>query len=182
VNASGVRLIAFDSDGTLTDRGITWTTDGEGVRRFDVRDGLAMQWCLRAGLPVVVISGKVSRALDHRLCELGVPGFQGVLDKVDCLERYAAGLGIALDECAFVGDDLPDVPAMRAVGYPMAVADAHPLVLALASWTSLSPGGFGAAREVIEHVLQARGLWSSVLDHYGASNLAAAIAPSGRFE
>ena len=182
MNASSVRLVAFDSDGTLTDRGITWTTDGEGVRRFDVRDGIAMQWCMRAGFPVVVISGKVSRALDHRLTELGVPGFQGVHDKVACLERHAASLGLTLAECAFVGDDLPDVPVMRAVGYPMAVADAHPLVLSIAQWTSTSPGGFGAAREALEHVLKARGLWSSVLEHYGAADVASEPASPGRFE
>ena len=180
MNASGVRLVAFDSDGTLTDRGITWTTDGEGVRRFDVRDGIAMQWALRAGLPVVVISGKVSRALDHRLLELGVPGYQGVLDKIGCLTRVAASHGLTLADCAFLGDDLPDVPVMRAVGYPMAVADAHPLVRGIAAWTAESAGGFGAAREALEHVLEARGLWSSVLEHYNASDLAAPTF--GRFE
>ena len=181
MNARDVRLVAFDSDGTLTDRGIAWDAAGTGFRRFDVRDGIALQWALRAGLPVVVISGKVSRALDHRLNELSVPGFQGVLDKVSCLERYARGLGLSLAQCAFLGDDLPDVPVMRAVGYPMAVADAHPIARGLALWTSVSPGGFGAAREAIEHVLEARGLWADVLERYGASDLAAP-ARSGSFE
>jgi len=181
VNARDVRLVAFDSDGTLTDRGIAWTDQGEGLRRFDVRDGIALQWAQRAGLPVVVISGKVSRALDHRLRELSVPGFQGVLDKVGCLSGFAAGLGLSLADCAFLGDDLPDVPVMRAVGYPMAVADAYPLVREIASWTSVSPGGFGAAREAIEHVLEARGLWAGVLAHYSASDLAAP-ARAGTFE
>jgi 3-deoxy-D-manno-octulosonate 8-phosphate phosphatase (KDO 8-P phosphatase) len=179
VTAADVRLVAFDSDGTLTDRGIAWSDSGEGLRRFDVRDGIALQWAQRAGLPVVVISGKVSRALDHRLRELSVPGFQGVLDKVTCLRAFAAAHGVTLAECAFLGDDLPDVPALRAVGYPMAVADAHPLVRGLAAWTSASPGGFGAAREALEHVLAARGLWSGVLAHYGATDLAPS---SGRFE
>ena len=180
MNADGVRLVAFDSDGTLTDRGIAWDDGGTGFRRFDVRDGIALQWAMRAGLPVVVISGKVSRALDHRLEELGVPGFQGILDKVSCLTAFASARGVTLAECAYLGDDLPDVPAMRAVGYPMAVADAHPLVRGIASWTSESPGGFGAAREALEHVLSARGLWAGVLARYGAENLAAPA--SGRFE
>ena len=181
MTAAQVRLVAFDSDGTLTDRGIAWTTDGEGVRRFDVRDGIAMQWAVRAGLPVVVISGKSSRALDHRLNELGVPGFQGIQDKVSCLSAFASSLGFSLEECAFLGDDLPDVPALRAVGYPMAVADAHPLVHALAAWTTPSNGGFGAAREALEHVLVARGLWPQVLERYGAADLAASSG-FGRFE
>jgi 3-deoxy-D-manno-octulosonate 8-phosphate phosphatase (KDO 8-P phosphatase) len=181
VNARDVRLVAFDSDGTLTDRGIAWSDSGQGMRRFDVRDGIALQWALRAGLPVVVISGKVSRALDHRLHELNVPGFQGVLDKVSCLDGYARGLGLSLEQCAFLGDDLPDVPVMRAVGYPMAVADAYPLVRDIALWTSVAPGGFGAAREALEHVLEARGLWAGVLAHYAAADLAAP-ARSGTFE
>ncbi|MGH7726653.1 MAG: KdsC family phosphatase [Candidatus Eiseniibacteriota bacterium] len=181
-----VRLVAFDSDGTLTDRGITWDTEGRGVRRFDVRDGIAMQWAVRVGLPVVVISGKDSKAVTHRLEELGVPGHQGVKDKVKCLSEFAGGLGIPLEACAFVGDDLPDVPVMRVVGYPMAVADAHPLVHAIAAWTSRAPGGHGAAREALEHVLKASGLWPRVLERYGANDLEGAdttrLLAAQRFE
>jgi 3-deoxy-D-manno-octulosonate 8-phosphate phosphatase (KDO 8-P phosphatase) len=183
VNAADVRLVAFDSDGTLTDRGIAWDSDGRGFRRFDVRDGIALQWAQRAGLPVVVISGKDSPAVGHRLSELAVPGFQGVADKVACLEGFAREQGVTLAQCAFLGDDLPDVPALRAVGYPMAVADAHEIVLGLAAWTSASPGGFGAAREALEHVLKARGLWGGVLARYAAEDLEhASPARAARFE
>jgi 3-deoxy-D-manno-octulosonate 8-phosphate phosphatase (KDO 8-P phosphatase) len=174
VNAADVRLVAFDSDGTLTDRGIAWDTEGRGFRRFDVRDGIALQWAAAAGFPVVVISGKDSRAVGHRLDELGIPGFQGVKDKVECLAHFAQERGLTLAQCAFLGDDLPDVPVLRSVGYPMAVADAHEVVQGLAAWTSASPGGFGAAREALEHLLKARGLWSGVLARYGAGDLATA--------
>jgi len=176
-----VRCIGFDSDGTLTDRGIAWDTEGRGSRRFDVRDGIAMQWARRFGLSVVVISGKASAAVDARLAELEVPGFQGVADKVDCLQCFLAPLGIRLDECAFLGDDLPDLPALRAVGYPMAVADAHPLVHRVSVWRSECKGGFGAAREAVEHVLRARGLWGRVLERYGAQDLEPDpdVAPAG---
>ncbi len=166
-----VRLVAFDSDGTLTDRGIAWDDDGRGSRRFDVRDGLAMQWAVRAGLPVVVISGKDSPAVTARLEELGVPGFQGVKDKPACLAAFAATHDLTLADCAFLGDDLPDVPVMRKVGYPMAVADAHPIVHRVAAWRAASPGGFGAAREALEHLLRATGRWADVLAHYDASDL-----------
>lgn len=170
-----VKLVGFDSDGTLTERGIAWDTDGRGFRRFDVRDGIAMQWAVRAGLPVVVISGKESAAVTHRLRELDVPGFQGELDKVACLRAFAAPLGIELADCAFLGDDLPDLPVLRAVGYPMAVADAHPLVHAVCAWRSESPGGRGAAREALEHLLKARGAWRSVLERYAAADLLDAV-------
>jgi 3-deoxy-D-manno-octulosonate 8-phosphate phosphatase (KDO 8-P phosphatase) len=182
IGAGDVRLVAFDSDGTLTDRGIGWDTAGRGFRRFDVRDGIAMQWAQKAGLPVVVISGKVSRALDHRLAELSVPGFQGILDKVSCLAAFARAQGVTLEQCAFLGDDLPDVPALMAVGYPMAVADAHEVVRGLAAWTSPSAGGFGAARDALEHVLKACGLWAGVLAHYGAQDLADSAGAARRFE
>jgi len=182
IEAKDVRLVAFDSDGTLTDRGIGWDTKGAGYRRFDVRDGIAMQWAKRAGLPVVVISGKTSRALDHRLAELAVPGFQGILDKVTCLAAFAREQGVTLEQCAFLGDDLPDVPALRVVGYPMAVADAHEVVRSLAAWTSPSAGGFGAARDALEHVLKARGLWADVLAQYQASDFADAAVAARRFE
>ena len=176
-----VRLVAFDSDGTLTERGIFWDDQGTGTRRFDVRDGLAMQWALMAGLPVVVISGKDSAAVEARLRELDVPGFQGVPDKPACLEAFAAEHGLTLADCAFLGDDLPDVPVMRRVGYPMAVADAHPLVHAVATWRTKAVGGRGAAREAIEHLLVATGRWERVLARYDAQDLAAASA-SGRPE
>jgi len=178
-----VRLVGFDSDGTLTDRGIGWDSLGHGIRRFDVRDGLAMQWGQRFGLPVVVISGKKSDAVTHRLTELDVPGFQEVKDKVRCLGEFIAPLGIALADCAFLGDDLPDIPVLRAVGYPMCVADAHPLVQQVCAWKSASPGGFGAAREAMEHLLKARGLWDQVLARYAATDLVADGASArGRFE
>ena len=176
-----VKLVAFDSDGTLTERGIFWDEQGRGLRRFDVRDGIAMQWAVRAGLPVVVISGKESKAVGARLDELGVPGFQGVLDKPACLEPFAREKGFSLEDCAFVGDDLPDVPVMRRVGYPIAVADAHPIVLGIAAWTTPSAGGHGAARDAIEHLLQATGRWVSVLERYDAADLALGAA-AGRFE
>ena len=178
-----VRLLGLDSDGTLTERGIFWDDRGSGLRRFDVRDGIAMQWAQKAGLHVVVISGKSSPALDARLAELGVPGFQGVADKPACLASFAKEKGLGLEDCAFLGDDLPDVPVMRQVAYPMAVADAHPIVRALAAWHASAAGGRGAAREAIEHLLVAGGRWDQVLARYDARDFAEATGDArGRFE
>ena len=102
----------------------------------------------------------------------------GVKDKVSCFAAFARRHGVTLAECAFLGDDLPDVAVMRAVGYPMAVADAHPLVLGIASWVAPSAGGHGAAREALEHLLEARGLWAQVLERYGAADLADVALPA----
>jgi len=167
--AAGVRLLALDSDGTLTDRGMCWDDAGLETRRFDVRDGLAMQWAVRAGLPVVVVSGRLSRAAGHRFADLEIPDYQGAQDKVAVLERLCAEQRLESRQVAFLGDDLPDLPALRWCGLPLAVADAHRLVRAASLWCTPSPGGHGAAREAIEAVLEATGLWNKVLERYGGS-------------
>ncbi len=165
--AARVAVIGFDSDGTLTDRGLVWDSEGHEIRRFDVRDGLAMVWAMRAGLHVIVVSGRTSPALVHRGRDLGVPVVQGTLDKVGALEEFCARHEATRDQVAFLGDDLPDLPALRWCGLPMAVADAHPLVKAAAAWVTPSPGGLGAAREALEALLDATGRWPQVLARYG---------------
>ena len=165
--ASGVRLVAFDSDGTLTDRGMGWDDAGNEFRRFDVRDGLAMKWAVRAGLAVVVVSGRISRAAGHRFADLEIPDYQGAEDKVAVLERLSQERQLQAEQVAFLGDDLPDLPALAWCGLPLAVADAHPLVRRASAWTAPSNGGRGAARECLEAILDATGLWHTVLEHYG---------------
>lgn len=165
--AAAITVAGFDSDGTLTDRGMVWNGDGVEERRFDVRDGIAMVWAARAGLHVVVVSGRTSRALDHRMEDLGLPVFQGARDKVEVLSEFCRQRGAGPERVAFVGDDLPDLPAMRWCGLPIAVADAHPLVASAAVWATPSPGGRGAVRDALEALLDATGLWPRVLAHYG---------------
>jgi 3-deoxy-D-manno-octulosonate 8-phosphate phosphatase (KDO 8-P phosphatase) len=167
--AAGVRLLAFDSDGTLTDRGMGWDDAGHEFRRFDVRDGLALKWAMRAGLHVIVVSGRISRAAGHRFADLEIPDYQGAADKVAVLERIAQQRGLRAQQVAYLGDDLPDLQALRWCGLPLAVADAHPLVRAASVWSAPSPGGRGAARETIEAVLDATELWHTVLERYGVT-------------
>jgi 3-deoxy-D-manno-octulosonate 8-phosphate phosphatase (KDO 8-P phosphatase) len=151
--AGRIKIVGLDSDGTLTDRGLSWDSDGREVRRFDVRDGLAIVWAKSAGLHVIVVSGRTSPTLLHRTDDLGVPAVQGTLDKVGALEEFC--------------DDLPDLPALRWCGLPLAVADAHPLVKRAAAWVSPSAGGRGAVREALEALLEATGNWDRVLARYG---------------
>ncbi|MDX1383993.1 MAG: HAD hydrolase family protein, partial [Thermoanaerobaculia bacterium] len=162
--AAAVRLLAFDSDGTLTDRGMGWDDAGHEFRRFDVRDGLAMKWAMRAGLHVVVVSGRISRAAGHRFADLEIPDYQGAQDKVAVLERLVQERGLEAQQVAYLGDDLPDLQALYWCGLPLAVADAHPLVRAASVWSAPSPGGRGAVREAIEAVLDATDLWHTVLE------------------
>jgi 3-deoxy-D-manno-octulosonate 8-phosphate phosphatase (KDO 8-P phosphatase) len=124
-------------------------------------------WAVRAGLHVIVISGRASGALVHRAEDLGVPVVQGVKDKVSVFSEFCARHGVTADEAAFVGDDLPDLSVLRWCALPIAVADAHPRVRHAALWATPSAGGHGAVREALEAILDATGHWTDVLARYG---------------
>jgi len=125
-----------------------------------------MKWAADLGLGIVVVSGRASRALDFRMKDLGLPVYQSVKDKVAVLDKFCRARGVSAERVAFLGDDLPDLAALRWCGLPMAVADAHPEILRAAAWITPSPGGHGAAREALEAVLDATARWEPVLKHY----------------
>lgn len=156
--ARQVRLLALDVDGVLTDGDLVYTADGESSKQFHVRDGLGLRLLREQGYAVIVISARGGAALECRLRELGiVASALGTHDKLTALTSLAAGLGIGLSECAFVGDDLWDLPALRAVGLPICVADGHPLVRREAMYVTEAEGGRGAVREVADLLLAATG-------------------------
>ncbi len=152
--AAGIRLAVFDVDGVFTD-GLIWIgSDGTEYKSFSVRDGVGVKALIRAGIDVAVISGRSSRAVDIRMAELGVEHVvQGCSDKVPALEALMSRLDIAPAQVAYLGDDLPDLPAMRVAALPATVADAPDAVKALALWTTASQGGRGAVREFCEFLL-----------------------------
>ena len=162
-----VRILFLDVDGTLTDGVITETAAGD-ARHFWVRDGLALMWARDLGVLPVVISGRPSAAVESRMRDLGLECHLDVKDKVAVAERVLAREGAAWAECAMLGDDLPDVPLMRRVGWAIAVADAQPEVLARAHTVTERGGGRGAAREAVEAILRHNGTWERVLRRYEA--------------
>jgi len=162
-----MRILFLDVDGTLTDGRITMGDAGE-ARHFFVRDGLAMQWARDLGLLPVVISGRASKGADQRMADLRIEYYGGVHDKVTVGERVRAREGVEWKECAMVGDDLPDVPILKRVGWPIAVADARPEVRRVARTVTAAPGGRGAVREVVEMLLKHNGAWGRVLERYEA--------------
>lgn len=165
--ARRVRLVVLDADGVLTDGRITVLADGNESRNFFSRDGLGVKIGQRAGLRFAVISGRTSRVVDARARELGfVECLQGVHDKGSTVREMAARQGVALDEVAFVGDDLVDLPAMRLAGLAAAPADADPAARDAAHWVAPSGGGRGAVREFVELVLRAQGTWDRVTAIY----------------
>ncbi|HWZ62317.1 MAG TPA: HAD-IIIA family hydrolase [Steroidobacteraceae bacterium] len=154
--AQAIRLLVLDVDGVLTDGRLYFGPRGEALKVFDVRDGYGLTALKRAGVVIAVISGRRSAAVRARCRELRVPHVhQGVNDKLAVFERLRARLGIARSACACVGDDLPDVPLMRAVGISFAVADAHPQVRRAAARVTRHGGGRGAVREVCDLLLAA---------------------------
>ena len=155
---AGIRLAAFDIDGVFTDGRFYLSDDGVESKAFNTQDGFGIRQLLNAGIEVAVISGRSSRAVEQRMQELGVRHVvQGCRDKVDALDRLAAGLGLTIAECSYVGDDVPDLPLLQHVGYSIAVANAVQAVREACDYTTRARGGFGAVREVSELILAARG-------------------------
>ena len=165
--AKPVRILFLDVDGTLTDGVIGFTRDSD-LRHFWVRDGLALEWARDLGVLTVVISGRASQAVAARMADLKLEHYLGVKDKVSVAERVLTRERAEWGECVMVGDDLPDVPLMKRVGWPIAVADAAPQVMRFARTVTRARAGFGAVREVAEMVLQHNGVWQRVLERYEA--------------
>lgn len=160
-----VRLLLLDVDGVLTAGEIIYSDSGEQLKVFNVKDGMGIRMLQEAGIKVGIVTGRSGKALQHRCKNLGIDlVFDGVKDKANALEQASKQTGIAAEETAFIGDDLPDLSIMRRVGLAVAVADAHEMVRKEAHVTTTAPGGKGAVRETCEAILKARFLWGDLVD------------------
>jgi 3-deoxy-D-manno-octulosonate 8-phosphate phosphatase (KDO 8-P phosphatase) len=155
--APAIRLLVLDADGVLTDGRVYIGPRGEVLKVFDVRDGFGLVQLQRAGVHVAVISGRRSPMMAVRCRELGVRHLhQGVQDKLGVFARLCARLKLTPAACACVGDDVPDLPLMRAAALSFAVADAHREVRRAADIVTRAPGGRGAVREVCDYLMALR--------------------------
>lgn len=153
-----VRLAAFDVDGVFTDGRLYLSDDGTESKAFHTQDGFGIRQLLRSGIAVAVISGRNSGAVERRMTELGVTHIvQGCKDKVAALGSIIETLGITAEECAYVGDDIPDLALLNHVGVSIAVANAVEALRTRCDITTTAVGGAGAVREVCELLLSARG-------------------------
>jgi len=165
--ASRIRLLVLDVDGVLTDGRLIIGKEGEEIKAFSVKDGIGIKVAQFAGVEVAFLSARASDIVLRRAEMLGVSEVQqGKERKLEVLQDMAARRGIALDEIAYVGDDVVDLEAVGAVGLGVAVADACSDLMAVARCVTSAPGGGGAIREVVEAILRARGDWVAAYRGY----------------
>lgn len=155
--AARVRLVVFDVDGVFTDGRLYYSATGEELKVFHVHDGQGVKRLLKHGVAVAVISGRESAAVARRMQDLGVAHvFQGDEQKLPIFERLLKKLGLAADEVACVGDDLPDLPLLERAGLAVAVPNALDAVKARAQHVTRATGGNGAVREICDLILAAQ--------------------------
>ena len=173
--ASDIRLIVSDVDGVWTDGRIIYVGDGNEIKEFNVRDGLAVKLAQRVGITVALLTSRRSPALERRARELGILEVrQGAANKLVELQSIATSLEVTLDQIVYLGDDLPDLAPMTNVAISAAPSDAAPEVLAAATWKLDAQGGRGAFRELVERLLRERGDWDTIVREFTLGNPEAA--------
>ena len=166
--AKRIKLVALDMDGTLTDGSINIGGEGELFKRFNAKDGLGITAARRHGLRVAVITGRKGVIVQRRAEELGIAEdvMSGISAKKKALLVLADKYNLSLEEIAFMGDDLNDLPALLAAGLPAAPADASEDVRQRVFYVAPHNGGQGAVRDLLELILKARGIWDAILEEY----------------
>ncbi len=156
--ARAIRLLALDVDGVLTDGRISYSDTGGELKSFNIKDGLGIKLLQRSGIEVAIITGRSSAIVERRARELGIETIvQGREDKLVALRELCAERNVSLEECAYMGDDLPDLGAIQAAGLGLSVDDGSRAVREAADWCSSRRGGDAAVREACETLLIARG-------------------------
>ena len=156
--ARAVRLAIFDVDGVMTDGTLYISRVGEMFKAFNILDGHGMKMLQEAGVKTAIISGRESEAVEYRARELSIPHVVlGASDKLAAFEKLRASLAVEAAACSFMGDDLPDLPAMRACGFAVSVPNACEAARSAAHYVTRAAGGKGAVREFCELVLRAQG-------------------------
>jgi 3-deoxy-D-manno-octulosonate 8-phosphate phosphatase (KDO 8-P phosphatase) len=167
--AAKIKVVLMDVDGTLTDGSVSLLSQPDGsaleIKTFDAHDGQGMTLGRTAGLRMGVITGRESAALRRRMKEMSVEFvYEKQAQKIAAYEEVLKKAGVAEEEVAFLGDDLPDLTVMKRVGLAVAVGNAAPEVKDAAHYITARNGGKGAARELIELILKSKGIWEAMID------------------
>ncbi len=162
--AARIRLVGLDVDGVLTDGRLYFGTRGEALKSFHVRDGFALQLLRAAGIELAIVTGRSTPIVTARARDLGIAHvLQGQRDKHAGLGRLLDDAGLSWEQCAFMGDDWPDLSVLGAVGLAATVADAPADVRRRAHWVAPSAGGQGAVRDLSHLILAAQGRLDGLL-------------------
>jgi YrbI family 3-deoxy-D-manno-octulosonate 8-phosphate phosphatase len=162
-----IELVLADVDGVLTPGQIVFNNQGIETKQFHIRDGLGIRLWQRAGYKFGVITGRSSHIVKIRAAELNIEIVrQTAEDKLPVAQEIMAQLGLRPNQVCYIGDDLPDLPVVRAVGLGVAVADASPELREAAHLVTRLGGGWGAVRETIEVILKAQRRWDDLIQKY----------------
>lgn len=162
-----VKLAVFDVDGILTNGQLLFTADGQEVKQFNTLDGLGIKLLQQAGIETAIITGRRSPQVEQRAKALGITWLeQGREDKLVALKELWQRSGHSAETTAYIGDDLPDLGAIRAASFGACVPNGHPMVQQHADWITHRRGGEGAGREFCEIILQSQGKLEAILDTY----------------
>ena len=154
---SQIRLFATDVDGVLTDAGMYYAESGDEWKKFNTRDGMGIKLLQRAGIITAIVTQERTKLVARRAEKLAIPELhQGVMDKLTVIREMAGRHGLSLSQVAYIGDDVNDLEALRAVGFSAAPADGMPIVCDAVHYVCRNKGGEGAVREIAEMLLSAR--------------------------
>jgi len=153
----GIRLLATDVDGVLTDAGMYYSESGDEWKKFNTRDGMGIKLLQKAGLITAIVTQERTRLVARRAEKLAIPELhQGVMDKLSVIRDMAIRHGLSLRQVAYIGDDVNDIEALKAVGLSAAPSDSLPQVLKIVGYVCRQKGGEGAVRELAEMILRSR--------------------------
>lgn len=162
-----IKMLILDVDGVMTDGRIILDDSGREIKNFDVRDGHGIKLIQRYGIEVALLTGRKSEVVKHRASDLGIKEvYQKVFNKKEVFVEILQKNRLDSSEAAFLGDDLIDIPVLKAAGFSAAVADALDIVKKTVDYVTKNKGGRGAVREVCEMLLQAQGKWPEVAAKY----------------
>lgn len=167
MNKTKIKAFIFDVDGVLTGGEIIYTNGGEEAKVFNIKDGWAIVEVKKHAFVTGIITGRSSELVAKRAAELKIDFLvQGELKKLDAYEKFKAEYNIKDEEIAYIGDDIIDLPILTRCGFAVCPADANDEVKSRVHMISRFVGGKGAAREMIEEVLKAKGIWKQIVEDF----------------
>ncbi|WP_133130081.1 KdsC family phosphatase [Legionella yabuuchiae] len=165
--AKHIKCLICDVDGVLTDGRLYIDNHGNELKAFHVQDGMGLKLLMAAGIHVAVITTSRNAVIDHRMEQLGIQHyFKGQVEKQKSFQALKETLSLKNEDCAYIGDDLPDLSIIQNVGFGVAVANAVRQVKEYAAWHTQANGGHGAVREVCDFILTAQNKHEEALQGY----------------